>query len=82
MAFDAAQFDMQFYKEGIFEGKVCSQTELNHGVLIVGYGSNGDVDYWIVKNSWGVHFGVEGYMYMKRGVNQCGIALQPSYPVL
>ncbi|KAH1012720.1 procathepsin L isoform X1 [Dendroctonus ponderosae] len=82
VAFDASQFDMQFYKEGIYESSTCSQTELNHGVLIVGYGSLNGTDYWIIKNSWGLHFGIEGYMLMKRGVNQCGVALDPSYPVL
>ncbi|KAL1517144.1 hypothetical protein ABEB36_000949 [Hypothenemus hampei] len=83
VAFDAAEFDMQFYKEGVYESNSCSQTELNHAVLIVGYGSNDNgTDYWIVKNSWGPYFGMEGYMFMKRGVNQCGIALEPSYPIL
>jgi len=82
VAFDASEFDMRFYKEGIYESKSCSQTELNHGVLVVGYGSEDGVDYWIVKNSWGINFGVKGYMYMRRGINQCGIALEPSYPVL
>ncbi|XP_066246123.1 cathepsin L-like [Euwallacea similis] len=81
VAIDASDFDLQFYKEGIYEGEVCSQTTLNHGVVIVGYGSAKGVDYWIVKNSWGGDFGVDGYIYMKRGVNQCGIAKEPVYAI-
>ena len=61
-------------------------TTLDHGVLVVGYGSESDGDYYIVKNSWGTTWGSKGYIYLGRGSQynngdgQCGVLLQASYP--
>lgn len=72
----------QLYSKGIFNGP-CS-TSLDHAVLIVGYGSENGVDYWILKNSWGTNWGMDGYMHLLRngGNSQgvCGINMLPSYP--
>ena len=67
---------------GIYSNNLCSKTELNHGVTAVGYGSENGKNYWIIKNSWGTSFGEDGYMRMERGVNQCGIAVDSTYPVI
>ncbi|KAM4748968.1 cathepsin L-like proteinase [Rhinophrynus dorsalis] len=70
--------DFQKYSEGIFDGD-CAE-EVNHAVIIVGYGTqpaideNGeDIDYWIIKNSWGKEWGDNGYVKMRRNIKQCGI---------
>jgi C1A family cysteine protease len=59
------------YASGIYQG--CSSTNKNHAVTVVGYGTEDDVDYWLVKNSWGTYWGDGGYIKMKRGSNECGI---------
>lgn len=70
----------QTYGGGVLS-KHCG-TQLDHGVLAVGYTS----EYWIVKNSWATTWGERGYIYLKRddakcGENgECGLFSEPSYP--
>jgi len=78
VAIEADQSGFQLYKSGVFCG-VCG-TNLDHGVLAVGYGSEGTQAYWKIKNSWGTSWGEKGYIRMCRDSNKCGISSEPSYP--
>jgi len=63
------------YETGIYDDVSCG-TNLNHAVLVVGYGTSDDgVEYWLVKNSWGTDWGDNGYMKFKitDGDGICGI---------
>lgn len=85
VAVEADQNSFQFYSGGVMTG-ACG-TALDHGVLAVGYGSDAGQDYYKVKNSWGATWGEAGYIRLGRGssynggAGQCGILMDPSYPV-
>jgi len=64
---------LQMYSSGILDPKSCNPKDLDHGVLIVGYGSASGKDFWIVKNSWGKSWGEQGYFRLIRGKGACGI---------
>ncbi|XP_023511874.1 cysteine protease RD19A [Cucurbita pepo subsp. pepo] len=70
---------MQTYVGGVSCPYICSK-RLDHGVLLVGYGSAGyapirmkEKPYWIIKNSWGAKWGENGFYKICRGRNVCGV---------
>ena len=86
VAIQANQRTFQLYKSGILTDE-CG-TDLDHGVLLVGYGNMNNENYYIIKNSWGKSWGMDGYIYLGRGSEYnkgdglCGVLLQGSYPCL
>lgn len=86
IAIEADTKTFQLYTSGVITGSACG-TNLDHGVLIVGYGTESNTEYWLVKNSWGPSWGDNGYIKIERSDSTndpgvCGIAMQPSYPLV
>ena len=83
VAIEADTKIFQFYKSGVITGNECG-TNLDHGVLVVGYGTENNEDYWLVKNSWSSNWGDNGYVKIGRSTSTndpgiCGIASTPSF---
>ena len=86
IAIEADQRVFQSYSSGVITSDSCG-TNLDHGVLIVGYGTESGVDYWLVKNSWSSDWGDQGYVKIERSDSKsdlgiCGVAMQPSFPIV
>jgi len=75
----------QFYVGGVIQD-FCG-TDLDHCVLIVGYEDyttwfGETVPIWIIRNSWGADWGENGYIYVERGYDLCGVADEVTLPVV
>ena len=86
IAIEADTRYFQSYSSGILTSTSCG-TNLDHGVLIVGYGTENGIDYWNVKNSWGTSWGDNGYVKIARSSSTndpgiCGIAIDASFPTV
>jgi C1A family cysteine protease len=86
VAIEADTRYFQSYSSGVLTSSSCG-TNLDHGVLAVGYGTENGIDYWLVKNSWSTSWGDNGYVKIARSSSTndpgiCGIAKQPSFPTI
>jgi C1A family cysteine protease len=84
IAIEADTRYFQSYSSGVLTSSNCG-TNLDHGVLIVGYGEENGQKYWLVKNSWSTSWGDKGYVKIARSDSSndpgiCGIAMDPSFP--
>jgi len=83
---EASSMTVQLFQSGVITSG-CG-TDLDHGVLVVGYDdSKAGHGYWIVKNSWGPSWGLNGYFHVAMGqqnggAGTCGINMMASYPIL
>jgi len=82
VAIEADQKAFQMYKSGVLPASECG-TSLDHGVLVVGYGTENGTDYWKIKNSWGPTWGDQGFIKVERNASSgaCGVQNMPSQPV-
>jgi len=78
VAVEADKSVFQFYHDGVLDNAGCG-TNLDHGITLTGSGTLSGKNYWRVKNSWGASWGKQGYIYLVRDKNQCGISLAASY---
>lgn len=67
VAIDAESSFFQLYKSGVYQQE-CG-TNLDHGVLLVGYGEEDGVKFFTIKNSWGPQWGEQGYIRILRNDN-------------
>lgn len=74
---------MQWYMGGIANpwSVLCNPKSIDHGVAIVGYGSE-PKKYWTIRNSWGASWGEKGYYRIVRGVNKCGLTTMPTTAII
>jgi len=82
VALEADKDAFQHYVSGVLTDATGCGAHPDHGVLVVGYGTDGGVDYWKVKNSWGTTYGENGFLRIARGNNVCAINSQPVYPIV
>lgn len=70
----------QTYSGGILTD--CISSQVDHGVLVVGYDDTNNPPYWIVKNSWNTDWGEKGYIRIKKGSNECLINNYPTSSIV
>jgi len=69
--------DFMYYKQGVYKSspqKIHQEwQQVDHAVLLIGYGSEKSQQYWTLQNSWGSDWGEDGYFRMARGSDESGI---------
>lgn len=73
-----------YYNSGVYNGNNCSESKISHFVTVVGYGTQGGYNYWLIENSWGSGWGENGYVRLYRSVGTssypCGVSSNAFYP--
>jgi len=78
---DASQW--QDYSSGVMTWEECGWVPmLDHCVQLIGYDDSASDPYWIVRNSWGTSWGIDGYIYIEKGYDACGIAREATCATL
>ncbi|CAK1590689.1 unnamed protein product [Parnassius mnemosyne] len=78
---DASQRSFSYYSHGVYFEPKCNR-DLDHEVLVVGYGTLNGQKYWLVKNSWSNLWGDDGYILMSSRDNNCGVETEPTYVLI
>ncbi|CAK1543672.1 unnamed protein product [Leptosia nina] len=73
---------MSKYSSGIFYDPECNESSPNHGMVVVGYGVRDGNLYWILKNSYGEHWGEDGYLLISAKDNNCHVLEHATYPIV
>ncbi len=88
VAIEADSRSFQLYQSGVYNNPDCG-TDIDHAVVVVGYGTLDGQDYWTTRNSWGSDsWGMDGYILIARNsvatstVGQCAIATYAAYPIV
>lgn len=80
----ASDTDFYYYIGGLYDNPACKTDlpDLDHLVLLTGYGTDKGEGYWRVRNSWSDNWGEGGYIRIAQKGNPCGIATQPVFALL
>jgi len=71
------------YQNGVMsKGECCDICLLDHCVQLVGYNATAPKPYWIVRNSWGPKWGIDGYIWLEMGKNTCGMTKDITWPTV
>ncbi|OXA62896.1 Counting factor associated protein D [Folsomia candida] len=78
---DASHKTLSFYANGVYYDPQCKNgvDDLDHAVLLTGYGTINGQDYWLIKNSWSTYWGNDGYVLMSQKDNNCGVSTAATY---
>mmetsp|Transcript_14008 Transcript_14008/g.13615 ORF Transcript_14008/g.13615 Transcript_14008/m.13615 type:complete len:101 (+) Transcript_14008:735-1037(+) len=86
---EADKVPFQGYTGGIINSDRCGHSNLDHAILLIGYGHDSDLneDYWLLKNQWGTDWGENGFVRTLRTDVEgepaiCGILAEVSYPIV
>jgi cathepsin L len=84
VSLDASQDSFTFYSSGVYYDTACmwKPADLDHSMMLVGYGTDSAGDYWLIKNSWSRRWGDDGYVKIARDGHGCGASSDALYVVV